>query len=65
MSDFFEFKHECDKMPDDIRFLKINGSTSSQFTIEASKSGAGHLMTTLYGFRFCPYCGDDMEAVKR
>lgn len=59
--DFYEFKHECDAMPDGIRFIKLRGSRSSQFSVDQSKSHLALQSTTLYGFRFCPYCGKDME----
>jgi hypothetical protein len=58
---FYEFEHECDAMPEHVRFCKINGDTRSQFTYEACSRGIGLHLTTLYGVRFCPYCGDDME----
>lgn len=65
MSGFYEFKHECDAMPDGISFCKINGSSSNQFTIDVRTSGVLLHLTTLYGFRFCPYCGEDMEKVAK
>ena len=58
---FYDFNHECDAMPEGVSFLKINGSCSSQFAICQSEKGVGLQQTTLYGFRFCPYCGEDME----
>lgn len=58
---FYVFDHECDTMPDNVSFCKLNGSTSSQFTIDQYERGTAS-QTTLYGFRYCPYCGEDMEA---
>lgn len=58
---FYEFDHECDAMPDGVSFCKINGGTTSQFTVEQYKSVVVLHTTVLYGFRYCPYCGEDME----
>ena len=58
---FYEFEHECDAMPDGVRFCKMNGSSSSQFTVDQYQSRVGLQSTVLYGFRYCPYCGEDME----
>ena len=62
MSDFWEFNHECKKMPEGVRFAKIKGSTASQFTVDTYRSGTSLQSTTFYGFRYCPYCGKDMDA---
>jgi len=61
MSDFYEFEHECDKMPDGISFCKIKGFKSSQFNIHEYRGGIATQDTTFFGFRYCPYCGEDME----
>ena len=62
MRNIYEFEHECEAMPESVRFVKINGSLSSQFTIETRIMKIGALQsTTLYNFRYCPYCGEDME----
>ena len=60
MSSFYEFEHECEKMPDDIRFCKIYGGSSSQFTVEA-RTRRGKMTTTFYGFNYCPYCGEKVD----
>lgn len=62
MNKFYDFEHECDTMPEGVRFCKINGSSFSQFTFDKYTCGIGVHSTTLYGFRYCPYCGEDMEA---
>ena len=59
---FYEFEHECDAMPDGTRFCKINGTSQSQFTVESMECDANQHVafmnsTTIYGFKFCPYCG--------
>lgn len=58
---FYEFNHECDAMPDGVSFCKICECSSSQFTVETRIYGAARQSATLYGFRYCPYCGEDME----
>ena len=58
---FYEFEHECDRMPEGVRFCKINGGTRSQFSVEKYVHGIALHSTVLYGFRYCPYCGEDME----
>ena len=65
MSAFYEFNHECEHMPESVKFCKIKDSSSSIFLFDISERGVGKLQTALWGFRFCPYCGMDMEAVKR
>lgn len=62
MKDFYEFEHECGAMPDGTRFCKINGSSQSQFAVESMEYNADRQVafmnsTTIYGFKFCPYCG--------
>ena len=64
MSDFYKFDHECDQMPDGITFCKLKMSDESQFTVERYDSRTVLQTTVLYGFRYCPYCGEDMEARK-
>lgn len=62
MSDnFYEFQHKCKAMPNNVSFAKINGSRDSQFTFEKTVVGTGLFSTILYGFRYCPYCGEDMK----
>lgn len=66
MKDFYEFQHECNAMPDGTSFCKINGSSQSQFTVESMKYNADEQFaflssTTIYGFKFCPYCGEAMR----
>jgi hypothetical protein len=63
MDDFYEFNHECEAMPDGVRFLKIDGSRSSQFSVQKHYDGVALHLTTIYGFRFCPYCGWEVEYV--
>ena len=58
---FYAFNHECDAMPDGVSFCKIDGSATSQFTIDQYMRGVVLHTTVLYGFRYCPYCGEDME----
>lgn len=58
---FYEFDHKCERMPYGVSFCKINGSSTSQFTLDSYKSSKFTHSTTLYGFRYCPYCGKDME----
>ena len=63
MSAIYEFDHECEHMPDGIVFCKVKGSSSSLFMFDISKGGVGKQQTALWGFRYCPYCGADMEKV--
>lgn len=55
----YEFYHKCERMPEEARLLKFTGSKSSQFTFECRADGQHHT-TTLYGFKFCPYCGEKL-----
>lgn len=64
---FYAFKHECDAMPDCISFCKLNGSDTSQFAIDMRERGTeiqARQTTVIYGFRYCPYCGEDMEVAR-
>lgn len=58
---FYEFDHVCEAMPDNVSFCKINGSISTQFTIKQITQSVGLQTATLWGFHYCPYCGEDME----
>ena len=60
MSDFYEFEHECELMPIGVRFCKIKGADSSQFAVNDSTHGLCMHHTVLYGFRYCPYCGEKL-----
>ena len=60
---FYEFVHKCDAMPDGVRFVKMRGAESSQFSIDRSKKGVVFQLVTLIGFRFCPYCGKDIKDI--
>lgn len=57
----YRFDHRCDAMPDEVSFLQLSWSSRSQFTVETSEPGTVKQRTVLYGFRYCPYCGKDME----
>ena len=56
--DFYEFYHECEDMPEDIVFCKLDGCKSSQFTVSNHSLGAHTETTTIYNFKYCPYCGE-------
>ena len=58
---FYEFDHECEKMPENVSFCHIKGCRSTQFTFSKYVDNIGLSSTTLYGFDFCPYCGKDMR----
>lgn len=56
-----EFVHECDAMPDELTgIVKMKTSTKSQATYVRYIPQMGCFSTTLYGFRFCPYCGVEL-----
>ena len=57
----YSFEHKCDKMPTGVEFLKLSWSRTNQFTYRHSETGAVNVSVTLYGFRYCPYCGEDMK----
>ena len=64
MSDFYDFKHRCETMPDDVSFCKLKGSEVNLFTADRYVTNSVEYKTIFFGFRFCPYCGkscDDME----
>lgn len=58
---FYEFEHECDAMPDCVKFCKLNGSASSQFEVRRYKQHESLQTTVLYGFKYCPYCGEKLD----
>lgn len=59
---FYEFLHECDEMPEELDSIcRIKGSRSSQATYAKYISGVGTFSTTLYDWKFCPYCGEKLE----
>lgn len=58
-SDFYVFKHRCFDIPDEVSFCKIKDSKSSQFTVHKYVSDSVAFETTLYGFKYCPYCGEE------
>lgn len=61
MDNFYEFDHECDKMPDGVSFCKVKSAASTQFTSEKYISNTCLFSTTLYGFKYCPYCGEKVD----
>lgn len=54
----YEFNHKCSEMPDETSLVKLKFSNSSQFSFEKHVRGAGLFTSTIYGFKFCPYCGE-------
>lgn len=60
--DFYEFNHKCESMPWEMDGIcKIKGSSSSQATFCKYMEGVGRFELTLYGLKFCPYCGTRVE----
>lgn len=57
----YDFKHQCDEMPQDIDFCKLKGSVTSQFSSKKYVPDMGYFQTTLYGFKYCPYCGEKLS----
>ena len=53
MDNWYEFYHECEDMPEDIVFCKIDGCKSSQFTVSNHSLGAHTETTTIYNFKYC------------
>ena len=61
MDSVYEYEHECEAMPTCVTFYKLRQCSTSTFAVESSVRGALRQSTAFYGFRYCPYCGEDME----
>ena len=54
----YKFDHRCKNMPTTVDFLQLDFSETSQFTFSVGIRPGGNMTATLYGFRYCPYCGE-------
>ncbi len=57
----YEYEHICDAMPDELGgIVKMKGSATSQARFRKYIPRVGYFETALYGFEFCPYCGEKL-----
>lgn len=57
---FYDFNHECDKMPDAVNgIFKLKSASKSQMTV-SKHTGDTCFMATVYGLEWCPWCGEKL-----
>lgn len=53
-----EWEHRCDQMPDELNaFCKLEWDDKSLIHFRSYRKGVVFTEVTLYGFKYCPYCG--------
>ena len=53
-----EWHHECREMPENISFYKVDFCEYPSFVLDVYKGKEYCTRTTLYDFKYCPYCGE-------